>query len=274
MRKLKSFALLVVLLAVSVSAMAQRSFDVNLWAAKAPNKNGLQDTAYIKVFLPDAKRATGRAVVICPGGGYALLAMEHEGTQWAPFFNNMGIAAIVLHYRMPNGNVKVPISDAEEAMRIVRRNAKNWHINASDVGIMGFSAGGHLASTIATQSKADAKPNFQILFYPVITMMPGFTHMGSHDNLLGKDPKKKIEQLYCNDLQVTRATPRACIMLSDDDHVVLPCNGVNYYTECFRHDVPASLYVYPSGGHGWGILPSFKYHIEMLLDLKAWLRSF
>lgn len=274
MRNLKSFALLVVLLAVSVSAMAQRSFDVNLWAAKAPNKNGLQDTAYIKVYLPDAKRATGRAVVICPGGGYALLAMEHEGTQWAPFFNNMGIAAIVLHYRMPNGNVKVPISDAEEALRIVRRNAKNWHINASDVGIMGFSAGGHLASTIATQSKADAKPNFQILFYPVITMMQGYTHQGSHDNLLGKDAHKKDEQKYCSDLQVTRLTPRACLLLSDDDHTVMPINSVNYYAELYRHDVHASIYVYPTGGHGWGMNTSFAYHAEMLTNLKGWLESF
>ena len=274
MRNLKSFALLVVLLAVSVSAMAQRSFDVNLWAAKAPNKNGLQDTAYIKVFLPDAKRATGRAVVICPGGGYALLAMDHEGTQWAPFFNNMGIAAIVLHYRMPNGNVKVPISDAEEALRIVRRNAKNWHINASDVGIMGFSAGGHLASTIATQSKADAKPNFQILFYPVITMMQGYTHQGSHDNLLGKDAHKKDEQKYCSDLQVTRLTPRACLLLSDDDHTVMPINSVNYYAELYRHDVHASIYVYPTGGHGWGMNTSFAYHAEMLTNLKGWLESF
>lgn len=274
MRKLRSFALLVVLLAVSVSAMAQRAFDVNLWDAKTPNKNGLQDTAYIKVFLPDAKRATGRAVVICPGGGYARLAMDHEGTQWAPFFNNMGIATIVLHYRMPNGNAKVPISDAEEALRTVRRNAKNWHINASDLGIMGFSAGGHLASTIATQSKGDAKPNFQILFYPVITMMQGYTHQGSHDNLLGYNASKKDEQKFCSDLQVTRVTPRACLLLSDDDHAVLPINSVNYYAELYRHDVPASIYVYPTGGHGWGMNTSFAYHSEMLLNLKGWLESF
>lgn len=274
MRKLRSFALLVVLLAVSVSAMAQRAFDVNLWDAKTPNKNGLQDTAYIKVFLPDAKRATGRAVVICPGGGYAHLAMDHEGTQWAPFFNNMGIATIVLHYRMPNGNVKVPISDAEEAIRIVRSNAKSWHINASDVGIMGFSAGGHLASTIATQSKGDAKPNFQILFYPVITMMQGYTHQGSHDNLLGYNASKKDEQKFCSDLQVTRVTPRACLLLSDDDHAVLPINSVNYYAELYRHDVHASIYVYPTGGHGWGMNTSFAYHTEMLLNLKGWLESF
>lgn len=275
MTKFKIYLFFFFMLFATATAFAAEPFDINLWPKKAPNSNGIKnDTARVRVFLPDARHATGRAVLVCPGGAYINLAMQHEGYDWAPLFNDMGIATIVLKYRMPHGNREVPFSDAEEAMRLIRRNAKEWNINPDDVGIMGFSAGGHLASTIATHSKDDAKPNFQILFYPVITMMPGFTHMGSHDNLLGKDPKKKIEQLYCNDLQVTRATPRACIMLSDDDHVVLPCNGVNYYTECFRHDVPASLYVYPSGGHGWGILPSFKYHIEMLLDLKAWLRSF
>ena len=275
MTKFKIYLFFFFMLFATATAFAAEPFDINLWPKKAPNSNGIKnDTARVRVFLPDARHASGRAVLVCPGGAYINLAMQHEGYDWAPLFNDMGIATIVLKYRMPHGNREVPFSDAEEAMRLIRRNAKEWNINPDDVGIMGFSAGGHLASTIATHSKDDAKPNFQILFYPVITMMLGFTHMGSHDNLLGKDPKKKIEQLYCNDLQVTRATPRACIMLSDDDHVVLPCNGVNYYTECFRHDVPASLYVYPSGGHGWGILPSFKYHIEMLLDVKAWLRSF
>ena len=134
--KKANLLLALLLLFLALPALAQRSFNQNLWQAKTPNKNGLQDTAYIKVYLPDAKRATGRAVVICPGGGYEHLAMQHEGTDWAPFFNNMGIAAIVLHYRMPNGNEKVPISDAEEALCIVRRNAKSWNIDANDVGIM------------------------------------------------------------------------------------------------------------------------------------------
>ena len=263
------------LLALAVSASAQKPFVVNLWQNGAPNDNGdIADTATMKVFLPRKEEATGRAVVICPGGGYQHLAMNHEGYDWAPFFNNMGIAAIVLKYRMPNGNCDVPIADAEEAMKLVRRNANAWNIKADQVGIMGFSAGGHLASTIATHSKGDAKPDFQILFYPVITMLPDITHKGSHDNFLGKDAKKKDEKLYSNDAQVSRATPRAFIALCDDDHVVLPANGVNYYTELYRHDVPASLHVYPSGGHGFGIRDSFKFHNEMELELKAWLRSF
>ena len=129
-------------------------------------------------------------------------------------------------------------------------------------------------STVATHAKGDALPDFQILFYPVITMMPDITHKGSHDNFLGEKAKKRNEQEYSSDLQVTRVTPRAFIALSDDDHTVLPANGVNYYLQLYRNDVPATLHVYPSGGHGWGNRDSFKYHNEMQLDLKAWLRSF
>lgn len=267
------YSLLLALL--SAPAMAQQAFDLDLWPSGAPNDNGnAADTARVRVFLPDAKRATGRAIVICPGGGYEYLAMQHEGYDWAPFFNDMGIAAIVLKYRMPHGDPDVPVSDAEEAMRLVRANAQKWHIDTGDVGIMGFSAGGHLASTIATHSKGEAKPDFQILFYPVITMMQGYTHQGSRDNLLGKDVKKKKEQLYCNDMQVTRVTPRACILLCDDDDLVQPMNGVNYYFELYRHDVQAALYVYPTGGHGFGMSTAFRYHVEMLTELRSWLHSF
>ena len=264
-----------VFMALCLPAAAQQKLEMNLWPQGAPNSNGdAADSAKVWVYLPDKKAATGRAVVICPGGGYQHLAMNHEGHDWAPFFNNMGIAAVVLKYRLPHGDRKVPVGDAEEAMKLVRRNAKNWNINPDDVGIMGSSAGGHLASTIATQSTGEAAPNFQILFYPVITMMPDITHKGSHDCFLGPDAKKKEELKYSNDLHVSRITPHAFIALSDDDEGVLPANGVNYYVELYRHDVPATLHVYPSGGHGWGNRDSFKYHNEMQLDLKAWLRSF
>lgn len=234
---------------------------MELWPKGAPNNNGDEkDKAELTVYLPDAKKATGRAVVCCPGGGYTHLAMDHEGHQWATFFNSEGIALIVVKYRMPHGNYKIPISDAEEAMKTVRRNAEAWHINKNDVGIMGFSAGGHLASTIATHSKGDAAPNFQILFYPVITMDPAFTHKGSHDNFLGtnlsKKQQKRLELEYSNDVQVNRTTSRAFIALSDDDRAVPAANGFNYYSELYRHDVPASLHIYPTGGHGWGFTTS------------------
>lgn len=279
MRTITKLLLIGALIMVTVIAEALQGKTYNLWTDGAPNNNGdPTDTAQVSVFLPDAKRATGRAIIVCPGGGYGHLAMQHEGTDWAPFFNQQGIALIVLKYRMPRGNYRVPISDAEEAIRMVRHNAKQWHIDTEQVGIMGFSAGGHLASTIATHAKGETKPDFMILFYPVITMDPSFTHRGSHDNLFGKGHSKrelkKLEQQYSNDQQVTRATPRTFIALSDDDSGVLPMNGVSFYQECYRHDVPAVLHVYPSGGHGWGLRSSFPFHAEMMMELKAWLQNF
>lgn len=271
-RALAVFALLLLPMA-SIGGI--KPIVVDLWPNGAPTRSvDPHDTARVFVYLPDVRHVTGRAIVICPGGGYSGLAIDHEGNGWAEFFTGQGIATIVLKYRMPHGDRDIPIEDAMEAMRLVRRNSKEWHIDSGQVGIMGSSAGGHLASVIATKGRGDAAPNFQVLFYPVITMNPGFTHRGSHDNLLGKDARKKLEHEYSTDRQVTRVTPRAFIALSDDDHTVLPANGVNYYLACYRHDVPATLHVYPTGGHGWGIKQSFPYHIEMLLDLKAWLRSF
>lgn len=261
--------------AVSFAAMAQQTFDVNLYSGSAPNDNGDRyDTAKVRVFLPVESEATGRAVVICPGGGYHHLALKKEGYDWGEFFQSQGIAAVVLKYRMPHGNPDVPISDAEQAMKLVRANAAGWHVSLNDVGIMGFSAGGHLASTIATQSTGDAKPNFQILFYPVITMTEGYGHEGSFHNFLGDHDSKKYQKRYSSDMHVTRVTPRAFIALCDDDQAVPPANGVNYYMELYRNDVRAALHVYPGGGHGWGSNISFKYHDEMMMDFKAWLKSF
>ena len=279
----QKYIMTILLLIFSAAAFAQEGMKMELWPKGAPNANGDEnDKAELTVYLPDAKKATGRAVVCCPGGGYTHLAMDHEGHQWATFFNNQGIALIVLKYRMPHGNPQIPISDAEEAMKIVHQNATEWHIDRNNIGIMGFSAGGHLASTIATHSKGEAAPDFQILFYPVITMDLGYTHKGSHDNLLGTMAESKKEQKemrrlefeYSNDLQVNRTTPRAFIALSDDDKAVPAANGFNYYQQLYKHDVPASLHIYPTGGHGWGYRESFDYHYQMLFELKAWLESF
>ncbi|MBQ8046887.1 MAG: alpha/beta hydrolase [Prevotella sp.] len=269
----KKRLLLTLLVCTAVlSVAAQKHFQQNLYSgAPSVKSSDKQDTARVFVFLPDARMSTGKAVVMLPGGGYEHLAMGHEGTEWAPFFNNQGIALVVVKYRMPHGNADVPVSDAEEAIRLVRQNAPAWHVNPSDVGIMGFSAGGHLAATVATHSR-DARPDFQILFYPVITMDKGYTHMGSHDNLLGKSASRDEEDRYSNELQVADTTPEAFILLSDDDDIVPPANGVNYYLSLLRHHVPAALYVYPSGGHGYGINNYFRYHYEMLTELRSWLR--
>ena len=278
MKSLKSVTTML-LLTLSAAAFAQKGTTMELWPKGAPNTSGDEkDKAELTVYLPDAKKATGRAIVCCPGGGYTHLAMDHEGHQWATFFNNQGIALIVLKYRMPHGNREIPIADAEEAIKTVRKNAVEWHIDRNDIGIMGFSAGGHLASTIATHSKGDAAPNFQILFYPVITMDPGFTHKGSHDAFLGTDlskkDQKKLEFEYSNELQANRTTSRAFLALSDDDKVVPAINGFNYYQQLYKHDVPASIHIYPTGGHGWGYRESFTFHYQMLFELKAWLESF
>ncbi len=261
------------MLSTTTALFAQNPIVMDLWQGKPQEKGkDAQDTARVTVYLPT--RSTGRAILICPGGGYEHLAMTYEGHDWAPFFNSMGIAAVVLKYRMPHGKTAVPISDAEQAMRLIRSHAAEWNIDPNDVGIMGFSAGGHLASTIATHAKADALPNFQILFYPVISMDPELGHMGSHNNLLGGKAKKKDEILYSNDIQVSRLTPPALILLSNDDGAVPPLNGVNYYTALHKLDIPASLIVYPTGGHGWGLKSTFAYHLEMLMNLRSWLNSF
>jgi len=273
--------LILIMLTVTTGMQAEPTKEkkgpevVNLWPNGPRVKSSdAADRAELTVFLPEARLRTGRAVIICPGGAYSHLAMEHEGTQWAEFLCREGIAAFVLKYRMPHGDHRVPMSDAEEALRLVHRNAAKWHIDTKEIGIMGFSAGGHLASAVATHGKGETLPAFQILFYPVITMDPAFAHRGSMVNFLGDKPSKKDIRDWSSDRQVTRATPRAFIALSDDDQGVLPMNGVNYYMECYRHDVPASLHVYPTGGHGWGFRDSFDFHIEVLLELKAWLRSF
>ena len=187
---------------------------INLWEDQDPPYDNGQKVE-LHIFLPD-KDSTGRAIVICPGGGYAGLASEHEGTDWASYFNEQGISIFVLFYRLPEGDRRVPISDAEEAIKIVRKNSDKWKINPEDVGIMGSSAGGHLASTIATHSVDDAKPDFQILFYPVITMEDSYTHRGSKNNFLGKNPIQKLIDEFSNDKKVSSETPRAFIILSND----------------------------------------------------------
>ena len=262
-QKFSSLFVLLVLLLTGLQVSAQstpKPFDI--------------EQPSLRVFLPAPELATGRAVVACPGGGYSGLAVNHEGYDWAPYFNKQGIALIVLKYRMPKGDRTLPISDAEAAMKMVRDSADVWNLNPNDIGIMGSSAGGHLASTIATHAPEALRPNFQILFYPVITMDKSFTHMGSHDNLLGKDASADLEKEFSNEKQVTKETPRAFIVYSDDDKVVPPANGFNYYLALNKKGVPSVLHIYPTGGHGWGIREDFLYKSEMQNELTSWLRSF
>lgn len=270
------------LMFTSAVSLAQTTLDIDLWPKGLPNSNGI-DTSQpyddskqnfkpsIRVFLPE--NGDGRAVVCCPGGGYSHLAMNHEGYDWASFFNERGIALIVLKYRMPHGFTSVPISDAREAIRIVREKASDWHIDPKKVGIMGSSAGGHLATTIATHDDSLTVPNFQILFYPVVTFDYKYTHKGSRHNLIGEKAAPDMVNLYSNEKQVSPVTPPAILLLSDDDRTVPSQNSVNYYLALKDNGIKASMHIYPSGGHGWGIRDTFKYHDQMMSDLSAWLET-
>ncbi len=197
-----------------------------------------------------------------------------EGHDMAQWFNAQGITYVVLKYRLPQGNHEIPLADAEQAVRLVRSHAAEWNVNPHKVGIMGASAGGHLASTLATHySSAETRPDFQILFYPVITMDPSYTHGGSRANLIGENPSAELQKKFCNEFQVTPDTPKAFIMLSSDDTVVPVANSINYYTALVNNGVPASLHAYPVGGHGWGYGDGFIYKHQWKEELEKWLRE-
>ena len=254
--------------AVSLAQGVGRSFILEL-----PRQN---DTTKLHVFLPEKAYATGRAVLDCPGGGYSHLSMQNEGTEWSEFFCKKGIAFFVLQYRMPKGDKNVPMRDALDAMKLIRDSAQQWNINPFDVGIMGFSAGGHLASTISTHAERAERPDFSILFYPVITMGKRGQHEGSCRNFLGNDrDDEAICKSFSNDTQVRRhLTPQAIVLLSNDDTGVPPvANGIAYYTAMRNAGNPCALHVYPQGGHGFGIKKTFPYHQQMLYDLSVWLDS-
>jgi len=264
---MKKTALLTLLSVFVLTAQAQtaRKLTVNL----TPDGK-----AKIEGYLPS--QPTGRAIVDCPGGGYSHLSMQNEGHDWAEWFNRQGIAFFVLTYRMPGGDRTIPMSDAQQAIRTVRDSAQAWAINPHDVGIMGFSAGGHLASTVSTHSEFDCRPDFSILFYPVISMNEIETHSGSVNGFLGKDKtNKELVRKYSNQNAVRcHETPPAIILLANDDRAVPPVtNGIAYYSAMRNQGTECALHVYPTGGHGFGFRPTYKYHWQMLGDLATWLQD-
>ena len=278
--------LVTALLIMTTSLCAQKPIELPLWPNGAPNSNELKgdeqemDNGRVSnIKNPDitvyrAENPNGMAVIMCPGGGYARLAMNHEGHDMAPWFNTQGITYVVLKYRMPNGHNEVPFSDVEQAIRLVRQHAAEWNINPAKVGIMGASAGGHLASTLATHyTSKETRPDFQILLYPVITMDANFTHTGSRENLITKNPSADLIAKYSNELQVNAQTPQAFIALSSDDKAVLPQNSINYYLALLKHNVPATMHIYPTGGHGWGFRDNFTYKRQWTDELEKWLRN-
>ncbi len=221
----------------------------------------------IYIFLPPREKATGTAVLICPGGGYAALAFGHEGNAIASWLNDNGIAGIILKYRLPSDLIMKdksigPLQDAQEAMRIIRRNAVAWNIDPKKVGVIGFSAGGHLASTLSTHyadkvydvaDTISARPDFSLLIYPVITMDSSFTHAGSRKNLIGDKPSDEAIKSFSNELQVNEKTPPAFMVHSADDQTVPVKNSIVYYEQLVKYKIPSELHIFQKGGHGYGL---------------------
>ncbi|MEG2063653.1 MAG: alpha/beta hydrolase [Alistipes sp.] len=274
---MKKLFLIISLLAVVTASAQNYGQDTTLcvWTnATAPHSNALTDEAAqttLYFFRADKALATGQAVVICPGGGYQGLAIGHEGYELAQWFARNGIAAAVLKYRMPNGHKEVPLEDAVEALRTLRKNAQAWGFDAAKVGIVGSSAGGHLAASASTLSPTGEQPAFAILFYPVITGERGKCHEGSFDHLLGTDRTAEQTAYYSLENRVTTATPPTFILFSDDDTVVPTLSGTRYYNALKAHGIKSSLHIFPSGGHGWGIRDDFKYKAQWQPLVLDWM---
>jgi acetyl esterase/lipase len=220
----------------------------------------------LDVYPAPAEKATGTAVIICPGGAYWGLAIVHEGATVAKWFNSLGVTAFVLKYRLPNDAIMVdksvgPMQDGQRAIRLVRQHAKEWNIHPDKIGIMGFSAGGHLAATLSTHfndkvyehDATSARPDFSVLIYPVISMEDGITHGGSRENLLGKNPSPDRLKYFSNEQQISRETPPAFLVHSIDDDAVPVQNSINYALAMEKQKVPCELHIYQSGGHGYGL---------------------
>lgn len=282
---LLTFATILAMAATSAKDYGQAA-TIKIWDnATAPHSNGittpetetepnrLRNTseAVLYIFPADAAKATGQAVVICPGGGYGMLAIDHEGYQMAKWFAANGITGAVLKYRMPNHHPEVPLEDAEQALRIMRGDVSGAEgYTCPKVGIVGSSAGGHLAAMASTIGSV--RPAFSVLFYPVITAVQGKRHQGSFINLLSEERTPEQDAAYSLESRVTADTPPAILLLSDDDKTVPPVNSTLYYNALKANGIVASMHIYPSGGHGWGIRDNFRYKEAWQDAVLDWLR--
>ena len=291
---------LLFLLFVSLHSSAQQI--INLYPSAIPNskpypmkeismENNGQFIGYrnisaptLNVYLPDEKTATGTAVIICPGGGYGMESYRLEGAIIAEAFVRQGIAAFILKYRLPSDSTMIdksigPLQDAQQAIKTVRQHAAEWKLDTAKIGIMGFSAGGHLASTAGThfdksyipnEEKISLRPNFMILIYPVISMTDELTHKGSRENLLGKNFAVEQITLFSNELHVNANTPPTWLTHTGDDKVVTVENSIRFYEELIRNKVPAEMHLYPKGNHGFVLsLPTD----EWMQPLFSWMKK-
>lgn len=299
--------LLITMSLLSILTYSKAQQEMPLYPNEVPNykavpntqksetdKNGILRISEVSVptltlYSPPKGTSNGTSVIICPGGGYSILAASHEGSDVAKEFNKMGITAFVLKYRIPNENAQIdktiaPLQDAQQAIRVVRTNALKYGISPNKIGIMGFSAGGHLAATASTHfakpigenaDETNVRPDFSILAYPVITMK-AFGHRGSADQLIGKNPSTEVVELYSNETQVTKETPPVFLVHAGDDMAVPVKNSLSYYEACQKNGVSANLVIYPKGGHGFGMnnkstKEKWMNNVKNWMDSMGWL---
>jgi len=283
---MKTKILIILLFIMNVLIVRSQTVTLKLWPEGIPGSK--TDPSYVEkititegktircekvvtpdltVFLPAPEKSNGAAVMICPGGGYGALAFDHEGNAIAKWLNDNGIAGIILKYRLPSDLIMKdksigPLQDAQEAMRVIRRHAEEWKIDPKKVGVIGFSAGGHLASTISThyaekvydvKDNTSARPDFSLLIYPVVSMDTLVTHRGSRNNLLGLKPGDDLVRRFSNELQITADTPPAFLVHSSDDDAVPVMNSIGYYKGLQKNKIPAELHIFQKGGHGYGL---------------------
>lgn len=291
------------ILPLMVLSLSSAQFVIPLYNGKIPNsidapdieksdtsktngRVGIQKVSNptLRIYLPAKDKATGAAVVICPGGGYLGLSITHEGYEVAAEFNKMGVAAFVLKYRLPsdrimNGKETGPLQDAQEAIKLVRKHANQWNIDVNKVGIMGFSAGGHLASTAGThfsttvaenKDNINLRPDFMLLIYPVISFSDNLMHKATRDNLLGQTPSAEKKKHYSAELQVNGQTPPVFLVHAQDDITVKVGNSIKLYESLTKNGIPAEMHLYPKGGHGFGLIN--KTSKDLWMDhLKNWM---
>lgn len=285
MRQVKLLMVIGLLMAGSTMMKAQK--EIKLYPAGPAESNGIiaeeefQRSDFVinireprMFYYPATTNPTGAAVVICPGGGYWGVSVIKEGEEIARWFNSKGVSAFVVYYRMPNGHYEIPLKDALTAIELVRSNSKAYGLNKKRIGIMGFSAGGHLAATAGTQyTSKKNKPDFMILGYPVISMKEGVTHGGSRKQLLGDKPAEELVLRFSNELQVTRKTPPAFIFHASDDRAVPLVNSSSFAAALTESKVPNELHVFQKGGHGFGMRPTNPETDQWPVLLEQWLKK-
>jgi acetyl esterase/lipase len=281
----KNILALLLLILYASALIAEPNAPIPLWPDGAPGAQGTadSDTPKITIFLPKG-RNTGTGVLIFPGGAYAFLAMDHEGKQIAEWLNHLGVAAFVVQYRVAPYHHPIEINDAKRAMRYVRAHAAEFNIRPERIGVWGFSAGGHLASTLGTHydsgnpsatdpiERVSSRPDFMILAYPVIDPLGGAS-LGSFANLLGKDADPALVRELSNSLHVNAQTPPTFLMAAGDDDAVSPECALSFYSALLKAGVPAELHIYESGGHGFGLGSTNPRVASWSQRMAEWMRD-